>query len=232
MSSRLHDLTRIGSVALLGSAAAWGCADKPAPTPASTSAATAASTPAVASGSAAVTVPAADAAAPEPPGPTQSFDGPPSGEVALETTPLSWPKQHLAMRAPKGWTKGVVQGYPTVRADNGKAFVALFGDVGALPPGSHLDMRVKWLDGFAVNWGRSGDGKVGPEHLKAELREGPGKVVETVDGKPVGREAHFWAVYFEPPGRAEGLLVLAAARADAPERFAEVVAMIQSITAK
>jgi hypothetical protein len=215
----------------VGAGAALGCADQISSSPADSgpSATTAAPSDAGASTSQAAS---ASAATPEPPPPSTSFDGPPAATVPLEPKPFEWPRQRLSLRAPKGWLKAVVQGYPVVRAADGKAFVALFGDVGALPPQSHLDMRVKWLDGFAVDWGRSGNGKVGPGHLAAELREGPGKVVESVDGKNVGREARFWAVFFEPPGRTEGLLVIAAAQGSGPEHASEIVAIVQSIAAK
>lgn len=220
-------------LALLGLGPMVMSCDHPAPGAATTSSTATASSSLPASATSIVPSSATGSAVPAPPAtPPTSFDGPPAAELAWEAEPISWPRWKLVMRSAKGWKADTVQGYPVLRAPNREGYVALFGDVGAMPPRTHLDMRLKWLESAGVDWSPSVDAKLGAEHWRTEQREGPGKVGETRDGVTKVFDATFWAVYFEPPGRTAGLLVVASVRQDAAARKAEIVGMIQSVTAK
>jgi hypothetical protein len=158
-----------------------------------------------------------------------NFDGAPPGSLPWAHKKLRWAKAKLELRAIEGWQSELVKGYPVLRTADRHAFVALFGDVGALPPRTHLDMRLGWFEAGRVDWAISQAGKLGEKHLVTEQSEGSGKIGVTKDGVTKVHAARFWALYVELPGRSDGLLVLAAATDEAKDRHPEIVGMVQSL---
>jgi hypothetical protein len=212
-------------------ASVLGCDAAPSAPGASTSETIAATTSAavVGSGDASATAPVAVDAGVAQVVALTNFDGPPAATIRWAGKKLRWAKAKLEVRAVEGWESELVKGYPVIRTPDRQAFLALFGDVGALPPRTHLDMRLGWFEAGRVDWALSRNGKLGEGHLPTEQTEGPGKIGVTKDGVTKVHTARFWALYVELPGRPDGLLVLAAATDAAKDRIPEMVAMVQSL---